>query len=209
MNFLDYIISIIESLGYFGVFFSVFLEYACLPLPSEILLPFIGVLSSYGTFNLITAVIVSVIAGLLGSTICYYIGYFGGAPILDWLSSKSSSARKSLIKLNSFLAKYDKYAVFIARMFPVTRTYVSLAVGGLKMKYRTFISYSFVGIVIWNSILISLGYFLGENTPLIESILSKYTFVAVGFAIILLCLLAYTFIKKSRNRSKSKSVINK
>lgn len=198
MNFLDYIINIIESLGYFGVFLSVFLEYACLPLPSEILLPFIGVLSSYGTFNLVTAIAVSVFAGLLGSTICYYIGYFGGSPILDWLSNKSSGAKKSLDKLNIFLTKYDKYAVLIARMFPLTRTYVSLAVGAVKMKYRTFISYSFVGIVIWNSILISLGYFLGENTPLIESILTKYTFVAIGLLVIALCILAYYFIKKTR-----------
>lgn len=198
MDFLDYIMNIIESLGYLGVFFSVFLEYACLPLPSEILLPFIGVLSSYGTFNLITAIFVSVFAGLLGSTICYYIGYFGGSPIIDWLSSKSSGAKKSLNKLNIFLTKYDKYAVLMARMFPLTRTYVSLGVGALKMKYRTFISYSFVGIVIWNSILISLGYFLGENTPLIESILSKYSFIAIGTLVILLCILAYVFIKKSK-----------
>ncbi|MEG2610436.1 MAG: DedA family protein [Bacilli bacterium] len=205
MNFLDYIINIIESLGYFGVFFSVFLEYACLPLPSEILLPFIGVLSSYGIFNLIIAIAVSVFAGILGSTICYYIGYFGGAPILNWLSTKSSGAKKSLIKLNIFLNKYDKYAVLIARMFPLTRTYVSLGVGALKMKYRTFISYSFAGIVVWNSILISLGYFLGENTPLIESILSKYSFLAIGLLIILICILAYIFMRNSKN----KNIINK
>lgn len=205
MDFLDYIINIIESLGYFGVFFSVFLEYACLPLPSEILLPFIGVLSSYGTFNLISTIAISVFAGLLGSTICYYIGYFGGSPVLDWLSNKSSGAKKSLNKLNSFLTKYDKYAVLIARMFPLTRTYVSLGVGALKMNYRTFISYSFAGIVIWNSVLISLGYFLGENTPLIESILSKYSFVAIGLLIISLCILIYILIKKTKN----KPIINK
>lgn len=202
MNFLDYILNIIESLGYFGVFISVFLEYACLPLPSEILLPFIGVLSSYGTFNLIPSILVSVIAGLTGSTLCYYIGYFGGAPILNWLCNKSSGAKKSISKLNIFLDKYDKYAVFIARMFPLTRTYVSLLVGSLKMKYTTFISYSFAGIVIWNSILILLGYFLGENTPLIESILTKYSFIAISILFIILCILLYIFIKKKRNINK-------
>ncbi|MGL5352756.1 MAG: DedA family protein [Clostridium sp.] len=198
MNFLDPIMNTIESLGYFGLFISVLLEYACLPLPSEILLPFIGILSSYGTFNLITAIIVSVIAGLIGSTICYYIGYFGGSPILDWLSNKSSSAKKSLAKLNIFLTKYDKYAVLIARMFPLTRTYVSLGVGALKMKYTTFISYSFAGIVLWNTILISLGYYLGENTPLIESILQKYTFVAFSLLALAICTLAYMYIKKKK-----------
>lgn len=198
MSFLDYIINIIESLGYFGVFISVFLEYACLPLPSEILLPFIGVLSSYGTFNLIASIIVSVLAGLFGSTLCYSIGYFGGAPILDWLCKKSSSARKSMAKLNIFLDKYDKFAVFVARIFPITRTYVSLAVGATKMKYTTFISYSFAGIVIWNSLLISLGYFLGENTPLIESILTKYSFLALTLLFVAFCVLVFIYIKKKR-----------
>lgn len=198
MAFLDYIMNTIDNLGYFGIFAAVFLEYACLPLPSEILLPFIGILSSYGTFSLIGAICISVLAGLTGSTLCYYIGYIGGAPLLNWASSKSVSAKKSMDKLNIFLAKYDKYAVLIARMFPLTRTYVSLAVGALKMKYTTFISYSLAGIVIWNSILISLGYFLGENTHLIESILKNYTMAVFSTLIITIIIFVFVYLSKRK-----------
>lgn len=198
MFFSNYIMNVIDNLGYFGIFIAVFLEYACLPLPSEILLPFIGILSSYGTFSLISAICISVLAGVTGSTLCYYIGYIGGAPLLNWASSKSSSVKKSMDKLNIFLSKYDKYAVLIARMFPLTRTYVSLGVGALKMKYTTFISYSLAGIVIWNSILISLGYFLGENTHLIESILKNYTSLAFLILIITIIIFGFIYLRKRK-----------
>ena len=201
-SFLDTIISTIQGFGYPGVFLAVFLEYSCLPLPSEVLLPFIGLLASYGNFNFIGVIALSTIAGLLGSTLCYTIGYFGGSPIINWLCSKSSGAKKSFNKLDLFLDKYGKPAVFLSRLLPLTRTYISLAVGAVKMSYSQFILYSFGGITIWNIVLISLGYFLGENTDLIEKILKDYSMVAIAILVIGFGFLVYKFMKKSKKSFK-------
>lgn len=197
-NFLDMIITTIQGFGYPGVFLAVFLEYACFPLPSEILLPFIGLLASYGNFSFVGVIALSTVAGLIGSTICYIIGYYGGSPIIKWLCSKSSGANKSFNKLDLFLDKYGKSAVFLSRLLPLTRTYISLAVGAVKMRYSQFILYSFGGITIWNIVLISLGYFLGENTDLIEKILKDYSIVAISILIIICIFVGYKLIKKKK-----------
>ncbi|MEG1255600.1 DedA family protein [Clostridium sp.] len=198
-DFLNLVITTIQSFGYIGVFLAVFLEYACFPLPSEILLPFIGFLSSNGNFSFLGVILVSTMAGLIGSTLCYLIGYFGGSPIIHWLCNKFSGAKRSFDKLDIFISKYGKAAVFITRLFPLTRTYISLAVGTVKMKYSQFILYSFGGIVIWNTILISLGYYLGENTDLIKKILSNYSIVAITLLILVTLIVLYKFIKRKKH----------
>lgn len=198
-DFLNTIITTIQGFGYPGVFLAVFLEYSCFPLPSEVLLPFIGLLASYGNFSFIGVILLSTGAGLIGSTLCYTIGYFGGSPIINWLCSKSSGAKKSFNKLDLFIDKYGKPAVFLSRLFPLTRTYISLAVGAVKMSYSQFILYSLGGITIWNIILISLGYFLGENTDLIQRILKDYSIVAIAILVICFGFIAYKFMKKRKN----------
>ncbi|MEG0132736.1 MAG: DedA family protein, partial [Clostridium sp.] len=197
-DFLNLVITTIQSFGYTGVFLAVVLEYACLPLPSEVLLPFIGFLASSGNFSFPGVIVISTLAGLIGSTICYLIGYFGGSPIINWLCNKSSGAKRSFDKLDTFIAKYGKTAVFITRLFPLTRTYISLAVGAVKMRYSQFILYSFGGIVIWNTILISLGYYLGENTDLIKKILSNYSIVAITLLILVILIVLYKLIKRKK-----------
>lgn len=195
-NFVDFIISFVESFGYLGVFLAVFLEYACLPLPSEVVLPFIGLIASRETISLLGVLFTSVLAGLLGSIVCYYIGYFGGAPILNYIQEKFPSSKKGFDKINHFIHKYEKSAVFIARLIPLTRTYVSLVVGSLRMKLLPFCMYSLGGIVLWNTILILLGYYLGENTELVHRLLSDYSMVAIGLAVIALLYYAYRKYKK-------------
>lgn len=202
-SFVDYIIALVESFGYFGIFTSVFLEYACLPLPSEVILPFIGVIASRDTLSLLGVLLTSILAGLLGSIACYYIGYFGGTPILNYIQTKFPSSKKGLGKINSILNKYDKYAIFISRLVPLTRTYISLVVGSLRMNIVPFLMYSLCGITLWNTILILLGYYLGENFDLISTIISDYSTVA--FILLFIAMITYYFYKK---RKKIKKQIN-
>lgn len=200
-NFVNYIISFIESFGYLGVFLAVFLEYACLPLPSEVILPFVGIIASRDTISLIGVLFVSIVAGMLGSILCYYIGYFGGAPILNFLQKKSPTTSKGINKINSILNKYNKYAIFIARLIPLTRTYISLVVGSLKMEFIPFCLYSLGGITLWNTVLILLGYYLGENMDHISKIISDYSIIVL--TLVLLSLTFYYFYKKRKSKSTS------
>ena len=198
-NFVDIIISLVGNFGYMGVFIAVFLEYACLPLPSEVLLPFVGLLAATGKISLIGAIFVSVLGGILGSLTCYAIGYFGGSLIIESLQRKFPSSRKSISKINHFIIKYQKSSVFLTRLVPLTRTYISLVVGTLKFNIITFILYSLGGIILWNTLLIVIGYFLGENTQLISRILKDYSFIIIALIIIFCIYILYKkFLKKRR-----------
>lgn len=199
-DFVDIIVSLINNFGYIGVFLAVFLEYACLPLPSEVLLPFVGLLAATGNISFVGAIIVSVIAGLLGSLTCYFIGYFGGSLILDSLQRKFPSSRKSINKINHFINKYQKSSVFLTRLVPLTRTYISLVVGTLKFNIIHFLLYSLGGILLWNTFLISVGYFLGENTELISKILKDYSFIVIGLIIISGLFFIYKKVSKSKEK---------
>lgn len=197
-NFVDIIVSLVDNFGYMGVFIAVFLEYACLPLPSEVLLPFVGLLAATGRISLIGAIFVSILGGILGSLTCYSIGYFGGSLIIESLQRKFPSSRKSINKINHFIIKYQKSSVFLTRLVPLTRTYISLVVGTLKFDIIPFVLYSLGGIILWNTILIVIGYFLGENTTLISKILKDYSFIVIGLIIVAFIYFLYQKASKKR-----------
>lgn len=203
MSILDQLVNffteLIGSLGYMGVTIVVGAEYACVPMPSEVVLPFIGLTASQGEFSYIGALVASILGGLIGSLICYAIGYFGGVPFLNWTQVKFPKTEKSISALNRWFKKYGKPAVLIARMIPLTRTYVSFLAGVEKMKVSVFVFYSSLGIIIWNIVLISLGYYVGDNLDLIEKIMGKYSMVVmIIFAIAAIGYVAYKLNKKKK-----------
>lgn len=159
--------------GYLGAFIITFLEYSNFPLPSEIVLPLIGALCSNYELNLIGMVIISSLAGVLGSILNYFLGYKIGDSLLKILCRKFKFLTKSINYTKEYVKKYEKKAVFTARMIPLARTAISLVAGVYKMPIIHFALYSFNGILIWNTILISMGYILKDNFSLIGAILSK------------------------------------
>lgn len=148
--------------GLIFLFVIVFLEYMNLPgLPAGIIMPAAGILIAGRDMNFITALIVSVLAGLLGSYILYFIGYFLGKPVLDKFYQKYKKLRPSINKAISYTEKHGSKGVFIARLIPVARTLISLTVGTMRMNFLSFTIYSILGITIWNSVFIYAGYAFG------------------------------------------------
>lgn len=192
---LNYLIQITSEIGYIGVVTIVGLEYACFPMPSEIVLPFVGFLAASGRMSYIGVLIASTIAGILGSLVCYYIGYFGGKPVLDRIGDKIPSSRKSIFAAKGTFDKYDKISVMIARVLPLARTYISIPAGIARMNVFKFIFFSSIGIIIWNTVLISLGYYLGSNWMMVEQLMKKYT---LFIGLLVLVLTAIYFIKKRK-----------
>jgi len=184
-SILNYLIVITSEIGNIGVITIVGLEYACFPLPSEIVLPFVGFLAASGAVSYIGVLIASTIAGILGSLVCYYIGYFGGKPILDRIGDKVPSSRKSIFAAKNTFDKYDKISVMIARVLPLARTYISIPAGIARMNVFKFILFSSIGIIIWNTVLISLGYYLGSNWMMVEQLMKKYT-LFIGILVLVL-----------------------
>lgn len=200
-NLFEYTMNLISDIGYIGVFTATLLEYACFPLPSEIILPFIGYLASIESITLPGAIFISSLSGILGSLFCYYIGYFGGKPALDFIISKYKGAGKPINSAKKWFDKYDKASVLLARLLPLARTYISIPAGIARMNVFVFILYSSIGIVIWNTLLISLGYYLGSNWTLVEYFIQEYT-IAAGI-IILLALAVIIYMKFVRKKFSS------
>ncbi len=196
MDLQETIRTFIIHYGMISVFVLVLLEYASVPLPSEVVLPFIGIIGALHGISFFKILFVSLIAGLLGSIITYAIGYIFGMRVLTFIGNKFPRTRKAIEASYKWIEKYDKGATFISRLVPVARTFISVIAGVVKMKPLPFIAYSTIGIVIWNSILIGLGFFLGNNTALINTILHRYTVVVGGFAILVIIVLIVKNRKK-------------
>lgn len=200
-HFLVFMMSLIGQLGYTGVFLVIGLEYACFPIPSEIVLPFVGMSIPQTALEFLPAFLVSIVAGLTGSLVCYLIGLYGGTPLLRKLSERSSQLEKALTIFNHWFEKYGRWAVLFSRIIPLTRTYISLFAGVNKMPLSAFFLYSSTGIAIWNLVLMSLGFYLGHNWQLIEGILNTYSHIVL--ILIVLVLLGYLAFKWYKSHSKA------
>lgn len=192
------VIYIINEIGYIAVVIITGMEYACFPLmPSEVILPLIGISAATGDITFWGALLASIIGGLIGSLLCYLVGYYGGGALIEELQTKFPKTQNSVETINKWFEKYGKFAVLFTRLIPLTRTYISVIAGASKFNKTTFCLFSVIGIITWNSILISLGYFLGNNWSYIELIMKQYSILVSAIIAIAAGLLIY---KKIRNK---------
>lgn len=200
-EFASFMMSLVGRLGYLGVYLVIGLEYACFPIPSEIVLPFVGMSIPQTTLNFLPAFLVSILAGLTGSLICYYIGYFGGNTLLDKLARKSEQLDKALTMFDKWFSRYGRWAVLFTRVIPLTRTYISLFAGVSRMSLAEFLLYSSTGIALWNLVLMSLGLYFGQNWALIEGILNTYS----NIILILVTIVLLLFMAKKWQSSRKEA----
>lgn len=171
--------------GLFSIFLIVALEYANIPLPSEIVLPFAGILSAEYDINIFLVIIVSILGGIFGSITNYYIGYKFGNPLLFKLKEKFPKTKRAIKESNEWMEKYNKISVMVTRLVPIARTFISIVAGVNRMNIYSFTIFSGIGISIWNILLITIGYIVGDNMDKISYILSSYTKVLIVLFIIL------------------------
>jgi len=171
--------------GMLGMFLVVMLEYACFPLPSEVVLPLTGALAAQGGMQLWLALILSVTAGLCGSGICYAIGWFGGYPLVNKLCGRFPSMQKGVHASSQKFSKYSSLFVCVGRVIPLCRTYLSFVAGIARQNPAKFFGFSALGILMWNTLLLTLGYLLGDNWEMVMEYYKEYSvivWVAVGIA---------------------------
>lgn len=190
---IDALTGMVNSFGYLGIFISTSLEYGCFPVSSEVLLPFIGFFVFGGEMSLFGAILVSTAGGIAGSLVCYCFGRFGRRFIEKTLCSKYSSLKKGLEKAGRVFDKYGSKSVLIARVFPIARTYISIPAGLMGMNIYVFVIYTAVGSFVWNTMLISAGYFLGGYGSLIRGNILFY---------VIMVLVSIVLIKLSKEMSK-------
>jgi len=157
------VFSYFETYDVYFLFIVMFLEHLNVPgLPAGIIMPAVGFLVSQGSFTFWYTIFIASFGGLLGSIALFGIGYYFGHRALDWLSRKSKRMRTATEKLSLYFDQHGDRSVFFTRLIPVVRTLISLVAGVTRLNIRDFILYSALGIFIWNTFLISLGYFFGS-----------------------------------------------
>lgn len=158
----------ISQIGYLGIFVLMTLESACIPIPSEIIMPFSGFLVSLHKFSLLWVTLAGAAGNLLGAVVTYAIGFYGGRPFILKYGKYFFIKEKEVHHAEKFFAKWGDFAVFIARNLPVVRTFISLPAGVAEMNFPKFALFSFVGSLPWCFALTYLGFQLGSNWLMIR-----------------------------------------
>lgn len=183
---LEILVVIVQRLGYWGIFASTGLEYACFPVSSEILLPFIGYTVSKGEMHLIGTIFISTIGGVLGCIFCYAVGLFGCNFIEKTLCRRCKGIALGIQRSKAYFQRYGRQSVFWGRVFPIVRTYISFPAGMAKMAFLPFVGYSAAGALLWNTVLITIGYLLGENWNLVSNFFTLHKNFITVFSILLI-----------------------
>lgn len=190
----------ISLFGYSGIAIMMAIESACVPLPSEIIMPFSGYLVFTGRFSLLGVSFAGAIGCVLGSTLAYWIGYYGGRPAAEKYGKYILITSHDLDVADRFFKKYGNLAVFISRMLPVIRTFISLPAGISKMNFPKFIVYTFLGSLPFCYILAFVGEKLGENWNTLGVYFHKFD-VAIGLVILIGII---WFVRRHINIKKNK-----
>src|SRR5450631_4775819 len=158
-----FIVAVISAGGYAGITLLMGIESACIPLPSEIIMPFSGYLVYMGRFNLFWVATAGAIGCNLGSAVAYWIGAYGGRPMVERFGRFVLLDQHDLDRTTRFFFKYGSITVFVARLLPVVRTFIALPAGVAKMPQLRFHVYTFLGSWPWCFGLAYVGMKLGES----------------------------------------------
>ena len=141
----DLIVAAISAGGYLGILLLMAIKSACIPLPSEVIMPFAGYLVSTGRFSLVAAATAGALGCNLGSTLAYEVGRRGGRRLVERWGAYVLLDRRDLELADRFFARWGNLAVFVARLLPVVRTFISLPAGIAQMPRLPFQLYTFLG----------------------------------------------------------------
>ena len=174
-----FIKSLIASTGYGGIVILMAIESACIPLPSELIMPFAGYLVFSGAMKLLWVATAGAIGCNLGSLIAYEIGAYGGRPLVERYGRWVLMGKHELDWADRFFARWGYLAVFVARMLPVVRTFIALPAGIARMPRLRFHLYTFLGSWPWCFLLAWFGMKMGENWRELGKYLHKFDVVIV------------------------------
>ena len=159
----QFITHVIDMGGYAGIVALMGIESACIPLPSEIIMPFAGYLVYLQRFNLVWAATAGALGCNLGSVVAYWIGAKGGRPLVERYGRWVLMSHHDLDRMTYFFNKYGAITVLLGRLLPVVRTFIAFPAGVAKMPQLRFHIYTFVGSWPWCFALAYIGMKLGEK----------------------------------------------
>lgn len=199
----QYVLNLIDNLGYLGMFLGMILEAVIIIIPSELILATGGILAGQGIFSFWVAFLV----GLLGSVFCaviiYGMGYYGGKGFVKKYGKYFFMKEEDLDKTDTWFEKYGLIAACIGRNVPIIRTLISLPVGITRLSFKKFFLYTLLGSIPWTFVFVYFGYALGNNWTVLTDVTSKFKVPIRILIIVLVVSWIFSKVKKIIKKKKS------
>jgi len=199
-----FIVATISALGYGGIVLLMAIESACIPLPSEIIMPFSGYLVSTGELNLWGVAIAGAVGCVVGSLVAYWVGMYGGRPFIEKYGRYILLSRHDLDLADRWFAKYGEVIVFVSRLLPAIRTFIAFPAGVARMKLTRFVIYTFAGSLPWCLALAYVGQKLGEQwdkDPRLKTWFHRFDFLIGIAGVLFVAWWIWRHVKHSRPAS--------
>jgi membrane protein DedA with SNARE-associated domain len=169
-----FVVATISTLGYSGIVLLMAIESACIPLPSEVIMPFSGYLVYTGRFNIWAVAVAGAFGCVVGSLVAYWAGSYGGRPFIEKYGRYILISHHDLDLADRWFARYGELIVFTSRLLPVVRTFIAFPAGVARMNLWRFSVYTFAGSLPWCLGLAYVGQKLGEQWDKNESLKSWF-----------------------------------
>jgi membrane protein DedA with SNARE-associated domain len=188
-----------------GVVIFMAIESACIPLPSELIMPLAGWMlikeRSLGVIFILAAGAYGALGNTIGSAIAYGVGMWGGRPFLERYGKYILISRRDLNLADRWFNRSGSWSIFASRLLPVVRTFISLPAGIARMHFVKFLVYTFLGSFIWSAGLAYGGYLLGENWEKLRDVMRPFDPFIIAVIIVLLAFYIYRHIKHMNSES--------
>ncbi|MFC4023770.1 DedA family protein [Oceanobacillus longus] len=198
----SWVTDIMEQFGYLGVFLMMTLENVFPPIPSEIVLPFGGFLTTYTDLTVIGIVVTATLGSVIGAMILYCIGLLVDVERLEKIVERFGHIVKikkvDIHKADAWFDKYGYWTVLFCRMIPLVRSLISIPAGMSNMKFSLFLFFTTIGTLAWNMILISIGVILGENWEDILGFMDVYSYIVYLLIFIIIVAIIIWYIRNKR-----------
>jgi membrane protein DedA with SNARE-associated domain len=175
-----FVIATISTLGYGGIVLLMAIESACIPLPSEIIMPFSGYLVYTGRFNIWLVAVAGAFGCVVGSLVAYWVGMYGGRPLIEKYGKFVLVSRHDLDLADRWFDRFGEVIVFVSRLLPAIRTFIAFPAGIARMNLKKFVIYTFAGSLPWCLGLAYVGQKLGEQwdkDPRLKTLFHRFDFV--------------------------------
>lgn len=192
--FIDFVLELASEWGYVGIVALMTLESCFVPFPSEVVMIPAGYLAQKNELNLYLCVFCGVLGSVFGALINYAICFFWGRNFVLRFGKYVGIDEKKFAKFEAFFNKHGEFSTFTCRLLPGIRQYISMPAGLVKMNLARFIIFTALGSFLWVSILVALGYFVGDNEELIKKYLHEILIAIVAFIVI--ASIIYVKVKK-------------
>jgi len=182
------------------------IQSACIPLPSEVIMPFAGAVLAHSQWDLILLATVASFASNIGSAVAYWVGARGGRPMVERYGSYLLLSRHDLDRVDTFFTKFGSIAVLIGRMLPIIRTFIAFPAGVAKMNQLKFHIYTFIGSFPWCYALAYIGMRLGDKfrtDPRFKSLFDRFH---VAVEVVIVAAFVYFVVSHWKNRIRTDSV---